>query len=195
MKWLKPPIFIAALLPFAYLVFGVFTDNLGPNPIEKVEHETGFWTLTFLMITLSITPIKRLTGWNKLNSLRRPLGLFAFFYVFLHFGIYLGLDRLLDWQEIVEDISKRPYITVGFSAFLMLIPLAITSTKGWIRRLGKKWQKLHRLIYIAAAFGVIHFWWLVKKDIREPLIFAIILGILLGFRVLYARKKRIVKAQ
>jgi len=193
MRWIKPPIFIAALLPFTNLIYGFFTDNLGPNPIEKIEHETGFWALTFLMITLSVTPIKRLTGWTKINSLRRPLGLFAFFYVFLHFCIYLGLDRFFDWQEIVEDISKRPYITVGFSAFLMLIPLAITSTKGWIRKLGKKWTKLHRLVYVIAVFGVIHFWWLVKKDISEPLIFAVILTVLLGIRLFYTQKKRAAK--
>jgi sulfoxide reductase heme-binding subunit YedZ len=142
------------------------------------------------MITLSVTPIRRISGFNKIIKLRRMLGLFAFYYVFLHFSVYLGLDRLLDWNEIVEDIAKRPYITVGFSAFLMLIPLALTSTKGWIRRLGKRWQKLHRLIYVVAVFGVIHFWWLVKKDITDPLIFAVILTILFAIRIFYNLKKR-----
>lgn len=194
MKWIKPPLFVAALLPLVFLVYGFFTDNLGANPIEKILHETGFWALTFLMITLSVTPLKRISGWNKLNLLRRPLGLFAFFYVVLHFAVYLGLDRFFEWQEIVDDVSKRPYITVGFSAFLMLIPLAVTSTKGWIRKLGKKWTKLHRLVYVIAVFGVIHFWWLVKKDISEPLIFAVVLTVLLAFRIYYAKKKRAAKS-
>ena len=191
MKLLKSAVFIFSLFPVFYLVYGVFTDNLGANPIEKILHETGFWSLTFLMITLSVTPIRRLTKWNKIINLRRMFGLFAFTYICLHFAVYLGLDRLLDWHEIVTDISKRPYITLGFSALLMLIPLAVTSTKGWMRKLGKRWQKLHRLIYVAAIFGVIHFLWLVKKDITDPLVFAIILAILFAIRLYYLADKKL----
>lgn len=189
MRFLKISIFTFSLFPTFYLVYGVFTDKLGANPIEKILHESGFWALTFLMITLSVTPLRKIKGLNKIIDLRRMLGLFTFYYVTLHFLVYLGLDRLLNWDEIVKDVTKRPYITVGFSAFLMLIPLAITSTKGWIRKLGKRWQKLHRLIYVAAIFGVIHFWWLVKKDITDPLIFAVVLFGLLGIRVYFRLTK------
>ncbi|MCB0281594.1 MAG: sulfoxide reductase heme-binding subunit YedZ [Calditrichae bacterium] len=190
MRLIKIFIFFLSLFPTFYLVYGTFTDNLGANPIEKILHETGFWALIFLMITLSVTPLRKIKGLNKIINLRRMLGLFAFFYVVLHFLVYLGLDRLLDWDEIVKDITKRPYITVGFSAFLMLIPLAVTSTKGWMKKLGKRWQKLHRLIYVAGVLGVIHFWWLVKKDITDPLIFAIILTGLLGIRIYFALVKK-----
>jgi len=182
MKPIKILIFLFSLIPFLYLVYGIFTDNLGANPIEYVLHSTGFWTLTFLLITLSVTPLRKAKGLNKLIQYRRMLGLFAFFYSFLHFGIYLGIDRFFEWAEIVEDIFERPYITLGFTAFVLLIPLTVTSTKNSIRRLGKNWTKLHRLIYIIATLGVIHFWWLVKKDITEPLIFAAILGVLLALR-------------
>lgn len=190
---IKPVVFILSLVPFLHLVYGIFYDTLGANPIEYVLHSTGFWTLSFLMITLSVTPLRKIKGLNKLIQLRRMLGLFAFFYVFLHFSIYLGIDRFFAWQEIIKDISKRPYITVGFTAFLMLIPLALTSTKKSIRKLGKKWTKLHSLIYPAAVLGVIHFWWLVKKDITEPLIFAVILTILFAVRIFINRRKFSVK--
>ncbi|NQV13834.1 sulfoxide reductase heme-binding subunit YedZ [bacterium] len=183
MKIFKSTVFTAALLPVAYLIFGLVGDKLGANPIETLLHKTGFWTLTFLMITLSVSPVRKLSNWNKIIKFRRMLGLFAFFYACLHFTIYLGLDRQFEWQEIVEDLSKRPYITIGFTALVMLVPLAITSTKGWIRKLGKRWQKLHRLIYVIATAGVVHFWWLVKKDITEPLIFALILSLLMTFRL------------
>jgi sulfoxide reductase heme-binding subunit YedZ len=188
-KIIKPLLFIFSALPAGYLIYALFTENLGANPIEKLLHETGFWTLTFLLITLSITPLRKLTGWNKTIQFRRMIGLFSFFYAFMHFAVYLGLDRIFEWSEIVEDLSKRPYITIGFTAFIMLIPLTVTSTKGWIRKLGKKWQKLHRLIYLIAVLGVIHFWWLVKKDISEPLIFALILVTLFGLRWVLSRKK------
>ena len=190
-KTLKPMLFIFSTLPACYLVYSAFMDKLGANPIEELLHETGFWTITFLFLTLSISPLRKLTGWNKVIQFRRMVGLFSFFYAFLHFGVYLGLDSFFEWPEIVEDLSKRPYITIGFSAFVLLVPLALTSTKGWIRRLGKKWQKLHRLVYLIAVLGVIHFWWLVKKDITEPLIFAVILLILFALRLI--RIKKVVK--
>lgn len=185
----KAFIFLLSLLPALYLIYGIFTNGLGANPIEYILHSTGFWTLTFLMITLSITPIRKIKKLNGLIKYRRMLGLFAFFYAFLHFSIYLGIDRFFEWDEITKDIFKRPYITVGFTAFLMLIPLAITSTKKMIRRLGKKWKSLHKLIYGIAVLGVIHFWWLVKKDITEPVIFAIILTILFLIRFIISARK------
>ena len=195
MKILKSIVFLAALIPLADLVYGFFTDNLGANPIEKILHQTGYWALTILMITLAISPVRKITGWNRIINFRRMLGLFAFFYACLHFTVYLVLDRQLYWSEIVEDLSKRPYITVGFTALVLLIPLAVTSTKGWIRKLGRTWAKLHRLIYLIAIAGVVHFWWQVKKDISEPLIFALILTALLLFRLaMLVKKKRAVAA-
>lgn len=192
MKLLKTTVFLLSVLPVVYMINGVLSDMLGANPIEKLLHLSGFWTLTFLMITLVVSPVRKLSGWNKVIKFRRMLGLFAFFYALLHFLIYLTLDRQLNWPEIVEDISKRPYITVGFTALLLLIPLAVTSTKGWMSRLGKRWQKLHRLVYIITLAGIIHFWWLVKKDISEPLIFAAIFGGLMIFRIpeWYKKSKR-----
>lgn len=156
------------------LGFRGFTDRLGANPVEFITHRTGFWGLTLLCVTLAITPLRRLTHWHWLVRLRRPLGLFAFFYITLHLVIWIAIDRFFDWSTIGEDIVKRPYITAGFAAFLMLLPLAVTSTKGWTRRLGRRWQLLHRLIYPAAAAGVLHFFWKrsSKLDILDPLIFA-----------------------
>lgn len=185
---LKSLIFSVSLVPIFYLIYGIFNNGLGANPIEYILHSTGFWTLTFLIITLTITPLRKIKGLNKIIQLRRMLGLFAFFYAFLHFSIYLVIDRFFEWDEIYKDIFKRPYITIGFSAFLLLFPLAITSTKKMIRRLGKKWQSLHRLIYTIAVLGVIHFWWLVKKDITEPVIFALILAFLFIIRIYLSRK-------
>jgi len=190
MKTAKSLLFLSSLGPLFYLLWGVFTDNLGANPIENMLHTTGWWALFFLILTLVITPLRKISGWNKLIRFRRMLGLFGFFYATLHFGVYLGLDRLLEWGEIVKDLSKRPYITVGFTAWLLLIPLAITSNKGWIRRLGKRWQKLHRLIYISALGGVLHFWWLVKADIFEPLLFGLAWAVLMLARVWFKRKKK-----
>jgi sulfoxide reductase heme-binding subunit YedZ len=164
--------------------------TLGANPIEKLTHVTGMTTLVLLLITLSVTPIRRLTGWNRIIKLRRPLGLFAFLYVFLHFSIWAGLDQTLVWSWMLEDVVERPYITLGFIGFLILIPLAFTSTTGWIRRLGKRWTVLHRGIYLAAMLGVIHFYWLVKADVRLPLLLGVYLAVLLSYRVVVSVRKR-----
>jgi sulfoxide reductase heme-binding subunit YedZ len=184
--YIKISIFLLALIPLLKLIIAGYFDNLGANPIEKITHRTGFWTLSFLLITLSITPLRRLTGWLWLVRLRRMLGLFAFFYASLHFLTYFVLDQFFDWASIAKDILKRPYITVGFPAFVLLIPLAVTSNDRLTKLLGgRRWRLLHRLIYPIAIAGVIHFWWLVKKDITEPLIFALILTLLLAMRLAY----------
>jgi sulfoxide reductase heme-binding subunit YedZ len=189
--WLKICVFLLALIPLTKLAINGYFDTLGANPIEKITHRTGFWTLTFLLITLTITPLRRLTGWSWLVRLRRMLGLFAFFYACLHFLTYLVVDQFFDWANITKDIIKRPYITVGFAAFVLLIPLAITSTNRMTKLLGgKRWLQLHRLIYLIAIGGVIHFWWLVKKDITEPLSFAILLAVLLVIRLIYWGRKK-----
>jgi sulfoxide reductase heme-binding subunit YedZ len=181
---LKATVFLLALVPLTRLIVGAFQDTLGANPIEKITHDTGFWTLTFLLITLSATPIRRLSGWQWPIRLRRMLGLFAFFYACLHFLTYLVLDQFFDWPAIAQDIGKRPYITIGFTAFLLLVPLAITSSNAIIRKLGgTRWRTLHRLIYAIAIAGVIHFAWLVKKDMTQPLIFAGLLTLLLLARL------------
>jgi sulfoxide reductase heme-binding subunit YedZ len=180
---LKPIVFIAALLPLAQLALAQFTTGLGANPVEVMTHRTGLTALVLLFITLAITPLRKLTGLFWLVQYRRMLGLFAFFYAVLHFLIYAVLDQSLDLSSVLKDVYKRPFITVGFLAFLLLIPLAITSTKGWIRRLGKRWQLLHRLIYVSAIAGVLHFIWLVKRDKQEPLTYAAVLAVLLGYRV------------
>ena len=146
---------------------------------------TGRWTLRLLLVTLAITPVRRVTGWNRLIGFRRMLGLFAFFYATLHFTIYLAIDQFFDWETIVEDVTKRPFITAGFAAFVLLIPLAMTSTRGWIRRLGRRWQQLHRLIYVSAILAVVHFIWKVKSDLRDPLFYAAILAIMLVVRATY----------
>ncbi len=183
---LKAVVFILALVPLCRLIYGGFNDALGANPIEKITHNTGYWTLTFLLITLAVTPFRQLSGWQWLVRLRRMLGLFAFFYGCLHFLTYLVLDQFFDWESILKDILKRPYITVGFPAFLLMIPLALTSTDAMIRRLGgKQWRLLHRLIYLSAIGGVVHYWWLVKKDLSNPIIFAAVLALLLGLRLLF----------
>jgi methionine sulfoxide reductase heme-binding subunit len=179
---LKPIVFIAALLPLAQLIFRQVTTGLGANPVEVMTHRTGLTALVLLFITLSVTPLRKLTGLYWLIQYRRMLGLFAFFYACLHFLIYAVLDQSLDPSTVIKDVYKRPFITVGFLAFILLIPLALTSTEGWIRRLGKRWQSLHRLIYVSAAAGALHFYWLVKKDKREPLIYAAVLTVLLGYR-------------
>ncbi|MGZ8903034.1 MAG: sulfite oxidase heme-binding subunit YedZ [Methylobacter sp.] len=183
---IKVGVFVLALIPLIKLGIGAYVDALGANPIEKITRTTGYWTLTFLLITLSATPFRRILGWNWLIRLRRMLGLFAFFYGSLHFLTYLVLDQFFDWPAIVKDIVKRPYITVGFPSFVLMIPLAITSTDLMICRLGgKRWRWLHRLIYLSAVGGVVHYWWLVKKDITNPATFALLLGILLGVRMIY----------
>jgi sulfoxide reductase heme-binding subunit YedZ len=187
---IKVVVWLLCLTPFALLVRGAFTGGLGANPVEFITLETGFWTLTLLMLTLAITPARRLTGWNQLVQFRRLIGLFAFFYATLHFLTFITFDHFFDLSAIAADIVKRPYITVGFTAFLLLIPLAVTSTKGSIRRLGRRWQRLHRLIYFSAAFAVLHFYWKksAKADVQDPLIFAGILAVLLLSRVLLQRR-------
>jgi sulfoxide reductase heme-binding subunit YedZ len=187
---LRALVFILCLLPFLKLVWDGVRGDLTANPIEDLTHRTGWWALTLLMVTLSVTPLRRLTGWNRVIQHRRMIGLFAFFYACLHVSIYFGLDQLLSFDYILEDIVDRPYITVGFTAWLLLIPLAVTSTKGWIRRLGKRWQYLHRLIYVSAALGVLHFLWLVKADVRQPLIYAGVLTVLLALRLPIFNLKR-----
>ncbi len=189
-KILKPIVFLAALIPLALLGLDALQGNLSANPIEKITHRTGLWTLILLLVTLSITPLRRISGIQWLIQYRRMIGLFAFFYGFLHFMTYVWLDQFFDVHSMIRDVYKRPFITAGFTAFILLIPLAITSTKGWIRRLGKKWQLLHRLIYISAGAGVIHFIWLVKADLREPLIYATIFGGLIAIRVWFWLEKR-----
>jgi sulfoxide reductase heme-binding subunit YedZ len=185
---LKAGVFLLCLLPSVKLIMAAFQDELGANPIEKITHITGYWALSFLMITLSVTPLRLLSHWAWPARLRRMLGLFAFFYACLHFLTYLVLDQFFDTAAIVVDIAKRPYITVGFSAFLLLIPLAVTSNDKLIRKLGgRNWKRLHSLVYPIAGAGVIHFIWLVKKDLGTPLVFAGILTLLFGIRLLYRR--------
>jgi len=189
---LRVGVFVAALMPLVRIVVQVLTGGLGTNPIEELLHRTGWWALAFLMLTLSVTPARQLTGWGALIKLRRMLGLYAFFYASLHFGIYVGIDQFFALEYILEDIADRPYITVGFAALLILIPLAVTSTKGWIRRLGgKRWSRTHKLVYVAAGLGVLHFLWLVKADMREPATFGWILVILLGYRLVAERLRQL----
>jgi methionine sulfoxide reductase heme-binding subunit len=193
---LKPLVFVAALGPVAWLVWAAFTGGLGANPIDKITDETGTWTLRFLMLTLAVTPLRRLTGWNQVITLRRMLGLFAFFYGSLHFLTWVVLDQFFAFDLMLKDVAKRPFITAGFTAFTLMVPLALTSTAASIRRLGgRRWQMLHRLAYVSATVGVIHYWWLVKADISRPRRYAVILAVLLGARAYYAwRKARIRKA-
>jgi sulfoxide reductase heme-binding subunit YedZ len=214
---LKPAVFVAALGPFFYLVWAALTGNLSANPLSDLTNETGVWTLRFVCITLAITPLRKLTGWNALIKFRRMIGLYAFFYGCLHLLIYVivdrfaGLDQAGGWVEALsgghvpgaalvastarslaksvgEDIYKRPFITIGFAAWLTMVPLAITSTAGWIRRLGgKRWNRLHRLVYLTGILGPLHYWWLVKADVSRPLTYAAIVAVLLGAR-LFARR-------
>ncbi len=181
---LRPAVFLVALVPAALLLWDATFGSLGANPIEEIEIRTGWWTLTFLLITLSITPLRRLTGWNRLIKLRRMIGLFGFFYGTLHVSAFIGLDMFFDWSFIVAEILDRPWITIGMASWLLLVPLAVTSTKGWIRRMGgRRWALLHRLVYLSAAGGTLHFFWAVKQDKSQPLLFAAILALLLGARV------------
>lgn len=187
----KPALFMVCLIPLALITWDAFNNQLGANPIEKIMRRTGDWTLRFLFITLTITPARQLLNMPWLIKLRRMLGLFAFFYALLHFTNYIWLDQFFDADEIIKDVIKRKYITIGFACFLMLIPLAITSTNNMVKRLGgKRWQKLHKSVYVISIGGVIHYLWLVKKDLGEPLIYAALLAILLGYRIWrYLRKK------
>lgn len=189
-KITKPALFVLALIPLAFLVYRGMHDDLGANPVETLNRYTGDWVLRFLLLTLAVTPLRRLFGWNALLRHRRMLGLFAFFYACLHFLSYAWLDQYFVLADIIRDVAKRPYITVGFACLLMLIPLAATSTNAMIRRLGaRRWQALHRLVYLVGVGGIVHFLWLVKSDLREPLIYGAILALLLGFR-LWHRARR-----
>ena len=188
---IKPVLFVVCLLPFIALAMGAVNDTLGTNPVETMTHETGEWTLRFLLLTLLITPLRRLSGNSWLIRLRRMFGLYAFFYACLHFLTYIWFDHYFDWMEIVKDIPKRPFITVGFIAFVLLVPLAFTSTNAMMRRLKKNWTRLHKLVYVIAVLGILHFLWLVKADILEPMVYALILLVLLGYRA-YDQRKRLI---
>ncbi len=217
---LKPVVFLASLGPFFYLIWAALTGNLSANPLSDLTNETGLWTLRFVCITLAITPVRKLTGWNLLVKFRRMAGLYAFFYGSLHLLTYAivdrfaGLDQAAAWVEAIsaghapgailmastaralaksigEDIYKRPFITIGFTAWLTMLPLALTSTAGWIRRLGgKRWNRLHRLVYLTGMLGPLHYWWLVKADVSRPLTYAAIVATLLGARLFWNRARR-----
>lgn len=184
LRVLKPVVFVACLVPFALLVRGAFAGTLGANPLSTITLETGTWTLRFLMITLAITPLRRLLSQAWLIKFRRMCGLFAFFYGSLHFLTYIWFDQFFAFFAILKDVQKRPFITAGFTGFVLMVPLALTSTAGMIRRMGgRNWQRLHRVIYVSAIAGVVHYWWLVKADVLRPQVYAAILTVLLGFRV------------
>ena len=202
----KPAVFLASLGPFGWLVWAALTGHLSVNPLSDLTNETGVWTLRFICITLAITPLRKVTGWNPAIRFRRMAGLFAFFYGTLHFLTYVIADRfagldfpngMLAWStarnlvaSVGEDIYKRPFITVGFTAWMTLLPLAVTSTAGMIRRLGgRRWNLLHRLVYLTAMLGVLHYWWLVKADVRRPVTYGVVVGILLGARIVWARRR------
>ena len=206
-RWvLKPAVFLAALIPFGLLVQRLVNGNLGADPLKEITNQTGLWTLRLLCLTLLVTPLRRLSGWNPVIRFRRMLGLFAFFYGTIHFLIFIVADRLASlgfpslaaWQtwtaltaSIGEEILKRPYITVGFTSWVCMLALALTSTTGMIRRLGaRRWQRLHQAIYLSAVAGVVHFWWLVKADVREPQAYAIVVGALLAFRLAWWARTR-----
>jgi sulfoxide reductase heme-binding subunit YedZ len=203
---LKVAVFIAALGPLSWLVWAALTGNLSANPLSDITNETGVWTLRFVCITLAMTPVRRLTGWNGIIRFRRMIGLYAFFYGTLHFLTYVIVDRfagldfpngIVAWSTVVNlaksvsaDIYKRPFITVGFAAWLTMVPLAITSTAGWIRRMGgRAWNRLHRLVYATGVIAVLHYWWLVKADVSRPLTYGAVVLVLLGSRVFWARRK------
>jgi sulfoxide reductase heme-binding subunit YedZ len=211
-RWVaKPACFLAGLAPAGWLVWAALSGGLSANPLSDVTHETGVWALRFLCVTLALTPLRRLSGWNSIIKFRRMAGLFAFFYGTLHLLIYTIADRfaaldfpdgIVSWstvrnlaQSVGADVYKRPFITIGFTAFVLMIPLAVTSTAGMIRRMGgKRWAALHRLVYVSAVAGVVHYWWLVKADISRPRIYALVVALLLGFRVWWAARARRVAA-
>ena len=180
---IKTALWLVCLIPLTRLIFLGLNDGLGANPIEFITRSTGTWTLTGLLVTLSITPLRKLTGRTWLIRFRRLLGLFAFFYACLHFTTYIWLDQFFDPASILKDIYKRPFITVGFTAFILLIPLAYTSRQSMMKKLGRNWQRLHKLVYVIASLGVVHYWWLVKKDITQPLIYGCVLAVLLAMRL------------
>ena len=190
--WIKAGVFVLCLVPFARLVYGGFANSLGANPIETITRSTGWWALFFLMVTLGVAPLRKLSSANWLLRLRRMLGLFAFFYACAHFITFIWFDHWFDVGEIIKDVVKRPFVTIGFAAFLLLWPLALTSTNAMVRRLGRNWQRLHRLIYLVAILGVVHYWWLVKRDLTEPMIFAAVLALLLGVRIYWRRREGII---
>ncbi len=186
----KPAVFLAALGPFTWLVYNAFWGDLGVNPVETITNYTGIWTLRFIVITMAISPLRWLTGFNPLILFRRMTGLFAFFYGSLHFMTYFILDHSLVFAGVWDDVVKRPYITAGFTAFVLMIPLALTSTQGWIRRMGgRKWNLLHRLVYITAIGAVLHYFWKVKLDTTNPMYYALIVGVLLAARVWHHARK------
>jgi sulfoxide reductase heme-binding subunit YedZ len=200
-RYAKPVVFLLCLGPAAWLAAGLVAlqagdasgaaaQALGVNPVEAVQDTLGIWGLRFLLATLAITPLRVIGGWPWMQAFRRMLGLFAFFYVGMHFLWYLFVDQAFDWRQLLADVVKRPYVTAGFTAFLLLVPLAATSTRSAMRRLGRRWQKLHRLVYAAAILGCVHYWWQVKADIREPLVYAGILAVLLGWRLHRRRSRR-----
>jgi len=180
---LKSAVFAVCLIPIGQLAYRAYSEDLGANPIDTITRFTGSWSLIFLLTSLAVTPLRRISKWNELIKFRRMLGLFAFFYALLHFSTFVGLDHFFNFQAIGKDILKRPYVTAGFTAFVIMIPLALTSSAAMIRRLGKRWQQLHRLVYVAAIAGVIHFYWLVKSDIRRPAQYGAVLAVLLGYRL------------
>jgi sulfoxide reductase heme-binding subunit YedZ len=186
----KPLVFALAFAPFGWLVTRAATGRLSINPIEDIELTTGIWALRLLVATLAVTPIRRLTGWNVVVQYRRMLGLFTFFYASVHFLTYLTFDQVRPFalDLVLKDVAKRPFITMGSLAFLLMIPLAITSTKGWIRRLGKRWQLLHRLIYVSGVTAAIHYLWKVKVAIGSPVYYAAVIGVLLGFRIVWSMR-------
>jgi sulfoxide reductase heme-binding subunit YedZ len=190
-RWIgKPLVFLLGLLPLA----GLFWQGLGVNPVETLTHHTGEWGLRLLLITLAITPLRRITGWAWVVRFRRMLGLFAFFYASLHFATYLVFDQFFDLPAIAQDVLKRPYITVGFAAFLSLIPLAVTSTNAMMKRLGgRRWQRLHRLVYLIGLLAILHYLWLVKADLTRPLAYAVVLALLLGYRVGFHYRSTLLK--
>jgi methionine sulfoxide reductase heme-binding subunit len=185
-RWwvLKPAVFLVCLVPALWLAWDIYAGNLSANPLEDLRNRTGIWTLRFLMITLTVTPLRRISDWHSLIRFRRMLGLFAFFYALIHFITYIWLDQFFDFDAILDDITKRPFIISGLVSFVLMLPLAVTSTKKWIGRLGgKRWQMLHRLIYISGIAGVMHYYWRVKLDVRFPLAYGALLLVLLAFRV------------
>jgi sulfoxide reductase heme-binding subunit YedZ len=195
-KALKPLVFVLSLAPAGYLVYLTLTNHLGINPAETLQLETGIWALRFLVATLAVTPLRRLSGWNRLIQYRRMLGLFAFFYAFVHFLTYLILDQYFALDQMLADVVKRPFITMGFIAFVLMIPLAVTSTKGWIRRLGRRWQSLHRLIYVSGVAAAIHYIWKVKVPLGPPVYYAAVVALLLAFRIYWSiRSAKLISTQ
>lgn len=187
----KLSVFLLLLLPALFLIYGLINNSLGTNPVEKLTHETGTWSLICLILSLAVTPLKNIFGWKWLMKFRRMLGLYAFFYAFLHFSVYWVFDQSLSFEFLWEDIKERPYITMGFSALLLMLPLAITSTQGWRKRLAKKWISLHKLAYPAAILALLHYIWLIRADYQEVVIYAVLIIALLAYRAVRAMKKAV----